>query len=46
MGDHGHIYGPQTSTAWQKQYRQYESAGWVDIATGAEVHVRLDEGHV
>ena len=33
-------------TACEKQHRQYEPAGWVDIATGAEVHVRLDEGHV
>ena len=33
-------------TACLKEHRQNELAGWVDIATGAEVHVRLDEGHV
>ena len=33
-------------TSCQKQQRQNEPAGWVDIATGAEIRVRLDEGHV
>ena len=31
-------------TACQKQHRQ--TAGWVDIATGVEVRVTVDPGHV
>ena len=33
-------------TTCQKQYRQYESAGWVEIATGVEVRVTVDPGNV
>ena len=33
-------------TACQKEYRQYEPAGWVDIATGVEVCVTVDQGHM
>ena len=33
-------------TAFQNQHRQYEPAGWVDIATVGEVSVMVDPGHV
>ena len=33
-------------TASQKQYRQYESAGWVDIANEVEVRVTVDPQNV
>ena len=33
-------------TACHKQHRQYEPAGWVDIATGTEVCVTVDPGHM
>ena len=33
-------------TACQKQHRQYEPAGLVDIATGVEVCVTVDQGHM
>ena len=46
MVDPGHVEGPQTSAACQKQHRQNEPAGWVDIATGAEVSVVVDPGHL
>ena len=33
-------------TACQKQHRQKESAGQVDVPTRVEVHVTADPGHV
>ena len=39
MGDPGHVKGPQCLIACQKQHRQNESAGQVDIPARVEVRV-------
>ena len=39
MGDPEHLKGPQRLIACQKQHRQNESAGQVDIAARVEVRV-------
>ena len=33
-------------SACQKQHRQNEPAGWVDIATGVEVPMTVDPRHI
>ena len=33
-------------TACQKQYRQNELAGWVEVPTGEDVHVTADPRHM
>ena len=38
--DHRHL------TTCKKQHRQNETAVWIDIATGGEVCVTVDPGHV
>ena len=38
--DHRHLI------ACQKQYRQNELAGWVEIPTGVDVHVMVDPRHM
>ena len=38
--DHRHL------TTWQKEHRQNEPAGWVDVPTGVEFCVTGDPRHV